>query len=51
MKERDILFKLSVYGGWNTASNSLGFAMGQGMMMPYISEEDKNDLLMTRYLD
>ena len=26
-------------------------AMGQGMMMPYISEEDKNDLLMTRYLD
>lgn len=51
MKDKNLLFKLTVYGGWNTATNSLGFAMGQGMLMPHISTDDKNDLLMTRYLD
>lgn len=51
LQEKQLLFKLTVYGGWNTASNSLGFAMGQGIYMPYVSQTDKNDLLMTRYLD
>lgn len=51
LQEKQLLFKLTVYGGWNTASNSLGFAIGQGIYMPYIGQADKNDLLMTRYLD
>ena len=44
-------YQLGSYAGWNTASNSLGYALGQGLLCPWLTEEDRKDLLTIRYLD
>ncbi|MGN8792163.1 DUF4127 family protein [Acidaminococcus fermentans] len=50
--EREPLgYRLGSYAGWNTAGNSLGYALGQGMLRPYLSDRDRQDLLTVRYLD
>ena len=51
LKERDLLFKLQAYAGWNTANNSLGFVTGTGILTRYMTQEAKDKLLATRYLD
>lgn len=51
LRDKNLLLDLQVYGGWNTATNSLGFALGQGAMVPWMKEDDKNRLLLVRYLD
>uniref|UniRef100_UPI0039F5334B DUF4127 family protein n=1 Tax=Acidaminococcus fermentans TaxID=905 RepID=UPI0039F5334B len=43
--------RLGSYAGWNTAGNSLGYALGQGMLRPYLSDRDRQNLLTVRYLD
>ena len=49
--DKNLLFKLQAYSGWNTATNSTGFAIGTGMLARKMNSESKNKLLMTRYLD
>lgn len=44
-------YELKAYGGWNTAGNSLGFALAQGLLHKRFSKEAKNELLNIRYLD
>lgn len=44
-------YQLGSYAGWNTASNSLGYALGQGMLRPCLDEPDRKELLTVRYLD
>ena len=51
LQKKDLLFRLQAYAGWNTACNSVGFALGTGMFTPKMSEEAKNELLLVRYLD
>lgn len=51
MADRQLLSKLSSYSGWNTASNTLGFAIGQGMMAGAMTDNDRKRLLAVRYLD
>lgn len=51
LKQRDLLDKLYGYAGWNTATNSTGFALGMGVVGKQISKERRDDLLLTRYLD
>ena len=48
---QDLAFKLAAYGGWNTAGNSLGFALAQGLMSSEIDATAKKELLEQRYLD
>lgn len=48
---RGLLDRLDAYSGWNTASNTLGYAIGQGMMAKTMSDEARKRLLMVRYLD
>ncbi len=47
----DIQFKFAAYGGWNTATNSSGFLIGTGVLTKFMNEDEKNSLLVTRYLD
>ena len=43
--------KLAAYGGWNTAGNTLGFALGQGLLAKSMDAADRQSLLTVRYLD
>ncbi len=50
--DRKMLYRLSSYAGWNTATNSLGYALPQGTLAPeMLSVDSKNFLLTIRYLD
>jgi len=44
-------YKLASYAGWNTAGNSLGYALAQGLLSEQYSEAGKRQLLDVRYLD
>lgn len=49
--ENKLAYKLAAYGGWNTAGNSLGFALAQGLLSKDYDEDAKKTLLEQRYLD
>ncbi|MCR5175324.1 MAG: DUF4127 family protein [Anaerovibrio sp.] len=51
LKENGLLFRLCSYSGWNTPTNSTGFALGQGLAAIDLKQNDKNRLLIRRYLD
>lgn len=51
LKRRGLLFKLQAYGGWNTPTNSAGFALGEGLLSARMNENGINELLLRRYLD
>ena len=42
---------INSYAGWNTASNTLGYTLGQGLLRPYLTDIDKDNLMAIRYLD
>lgn len=47
----DLEYKVASYAGWNTAGNSLGYALAQGLLHEQYSEASKENLLNVRYLD
>ena len=49
--EKNLLFKLQAYGGWNTATNTSGFALGTGILAKKMSRQSIDRLLARRYLD
>ena len=49
--EKNLLFKLRAYGGWNTATNTSGFAIGTGVLTKKMSRQSIDRLLVARYLD
>ena len=51
LKEKNLLFKLRSYSGWNTATNSTGFALATGILANYMNQDSINKLLVRRYLD
>ena len=51
LRKRSLLFKLKAYAGWNTPTNSTGFAIGEGMLTQKMKRADVDALLLTRYLD
>ena len=51
LRDRALLFRLYGYAGWNTATNSVGFALGQGMLNVRLPDADVDRLLLDRYLD
>lgn len=51
LKARDLLFKLRAYSGWNTATNSTGFVLCQGMLSSKMEPDACDQLLLRRYLD
>ncbi len=51
LKRRGLLFKIRTYSGWNTPTNSTGFAIGAGVLVRHMKDADVDELLLTRYLD
>ena len=51
LNHRGLLFGLHAYSGWNTATNSTGFALSTGILAKKMSPENKRSVLLTRYLD
>lgn len=46
-----LLDRLTAYSGWNTASNTMGYSVAQGMMAGGMKDEMRKKLLAVRYLD
>ncbi|MCR5177199.1 MAG: DUF4127 family protein [Anaerovibrio sp.] len=51
LNRRQLLFKVKSYSGWNTPTNSVGYAIAQGILAKDMKDDDKNMLLAIRYLD
>ena len=51
LHEKGLLFKLQSYGGWNTATNTSGFALGTGILAKKMSRSSRERLLARRFLD
>ena len=51
MRKAGLLEKLTAYSGWNTATNSTGFALATGILTPYMTDAGIKRLLTRRYLD
>lgn len=51
LSKRKLLDKLSSYSGWNTAGNTMGYTVGQGMMSNTMDDSSRKKLLAVRYLD
>ena len=51
LRDKNLLFKLQAYGGWNTATNTTGFVLGTGILAKKMKRDSINRLLARRYLD
>ncbi len=49
--DKDISYKLAAYSGWNTAGNSFGYALSQGLLHEIFADDYKKELLDVRYFD
>ncbi|MBR2215584.1 MAG: DUF4127 family protein [Selenomonadaceae bacterium] len=51
MAKEKLLFSLQGYGGWNTATNTTGFLLGDALLGRHMSKQDRRERMLTRYLD
>ena len=51
MTDAKALLGLTAYSGWNTADNSIGYALSQGILGKRIKPAERERLLKTRLLD
>lgn len=51
LRDKNLLFKLQAYGGWNTATNTTGFTLGAGILAKKMRRQSVERLLAVRYLD
>ncbi len=49
--DRNMAYRLDSYSGWNTAGNSIGYALAQGLLYKMYGSGGKKELLQIRYLD
>ena len=51
LRRLGLLFKIQAYSGWNTPTNSSGFALGTGILSTRMKDNSVDELLLRRYLD
>lgn len=51
LRDRDFLYKLRAYSGWNTPTNSTGFVIGTGLLANRMENDACDRLLTRRYLE
>ena len=51
MQNANLLYKISAYNGWNTASNTVGYAVAQGILAAQMPEKAQHRMLTEQYLD
>ena len=51
LRRRGLLFKIQAYAGWNTPTNSSGFALSTGLLSTRMKDNFVDELLLRRYLD
>ncbi len=51
LKKDDLLYRVSSYDGWNTASNTLGYSIAQAVLSPAMSKKDHRLMLTEQYID
>lgn len=51
MTKQNIIPKLESYSGWNTASNTVGYTIGQAIFAQNMTMKDKDSLIAVRLLD
>lgn len=51
MSNYDVFDKIHAYSGWNTADNTIGYALAQGMLSTNMPKDKRTILLKTRLLD
>lgn len=51
LKEKDMLYSVAAYNGWNTASNTIGYSIAQAVLAPEMTAQDHRDMLTMQYLD
>ena len=49
--KNNLLYKVSSYNGWNTASNTIGYAIAQAILAPYMTPQDHKNMLTEQYID
>ncbi len=49
--KRDDLYKVAAYNGWNTASNTVGYAIAQGVLSQNMNPTQRKAMLTQQYLD
>lgn len=51
LEKNDLLYKVAAYDGWNTAGNTIGFAISQAILSPSMTEEGRKEMLAEQYID
>lgn len=51
LERRKLLYKVGTYNGWNTASNSVGYAIAQAILSKSMKSEGHRLMLAQQYLD